>query len=70
MLRGTRAVLAVAEKNPFPQKPLRHLRVVRYEYPFIAPATRAAPEQIRRRTPHDFYIHPASPASLKSICRH
>jgi len=64
---------AHAQSSPWPKKilsrkkPLRHVRGVRYEYPFIAPATRAAPEQIRRRTPHDFYIHPAS---LKSSCRH
>lgn len=60
MLRGTPAVLAVAEKNSFPQKPPRHLRVVRYEYPFTDPATRAPSGLIWRRTPHDFYIQPAS----------
>ncbi len=60
LLRGTPAVLALVEKNPFPQTPPRHIRVVRYEYHFTDPATRSRTGQVWRRTPKDFYIHPAS----------
>ncbi len=60
LLRGTPEVLALIAYNPFPQKPPRHIRVVRYEYHFTDPATRAATGQWWRRTPLDFYVGPAS----------
>lgn len=60
LLRGTPEVLALVEKNPFPSKPPRHVRVVRYEYHFTDPATRSRTGQIWRRTPLDYYIPPAS----------
>ena len=60
LLRGTPEVLAFFAKNPFPQKPPRFVRVVRYEYHFTDAATRARTGQWWRRTPMDFYIDPAS----------
>lgn len=60
LLRGTPEVLALLAHNPFPQKPPRHLRIVRYEYHFTAPATRARTGELWRRTPQDFYLAPAS----------
>lgn len=60
LLRGTPDVLTLVEKNPFPQKPPRHIRVVRYEYHFTDPATRARTGQVWRRTPLELYIQPAA----------
>jgi hypothetical protein len=60
LLRGTPEVLALLARNPFPAKPPRHLRVVRYEYHFTDPAQRAATGQVWRRTPLDFYLPPSS----------
>lgn len=60
LLRGTPDVLALFATNPFAQKPPRFVRVVRYEYHFTDPATRARSGQWWRRTPLDFYVQPAS----------
>ncbi len=60
LLRGTPEVLALLEQNPFPQKPPRHLRIIRYEYHFTDDATRTRTGEIWRRTPLDFYLAPAS----------
>jgi hypothetical protein len=60
LLRGTPAVLALLETNPFPRQPPRFVRVVRYEYHFTDTATRAATGHWWRRTPLDFYVRPAS----------
>jgi hypothetical protein len=60
LLRGTTEVLRLFEKNPFPQKPPRYIRVVRYEYHFTDAATRARTGQWWRRTPLDFYVGQAS----------
>lgn len=60
LLRGTPEVLALVAHNPFPEKPPRHLRIVRYEYHFTDAATRAATGHWWRRTPLDFYLGPAS----------
>jgi lipase maturation factor 1 len=60
LLRGTPEVLALLERNPFPQKPPRFVRIVRYEYHFTDAATRARTGQWWRRTPLDFYVAPAS----------
>jgi lipase maturation factor 1 len=60
VLRGSPEVLALLAHNPFPQKPPRFIRVVRYEYHFTDPAARAATGQWWRRTPMDFYVLAAS----------
>ena len=60
LLRGTPEVLRLLEKNPFPQKPPRQIRVLRYEYHFTDFATRARTGQWWRRTPLDIYVPPAS----------
>ncbi|HUR59012.1 MAG TPA: lipase maturation factor family protein, partial [Opitutaceae bacterium] len=60
LLRGTPGVLALLSHNPFPGKPPRHIRVVRYEYHFTDAATRSRTGQWWRRTPLDFYVPPAS----------
>ncbi len=60
LLRGTPEVLALLAENPFPQKPPRFVRVVRYEYHFTDLATRRSTGQWWRRTPLDFYVGPAS----------
>jgi lipase maturation factor 1 len=59
LLRGTPDVLALLRRNPFPEKPPRLVRVVRYEYHFTDAATRARTGQWWRRTPIDVYIPPA-----------
>ncbi len=60
LLRGTPDVLSLLAHNPFPAKPPRHLRIVRYEYHFTDPATRSRTGEVWRRTPLDFYLAPAS----------
>jgi hypothetical protein len=60
LLRGTPDVLALFATNPFPQRPPRFVRVVRYEYHFTDRATRARTGQWWRRTPLDFYVEPVS----------
>ena len=55
-LRGTPEVLSLLDENPFPQKPPRHVRVVRYEYHFTDAATRERTGRWWRRTPMDFYV--------------
>jgi hypothetical protein len=40
VLQGSPAVLALLEKNPFPDKPPRYVRAVLYEYRFTDRATR------------------------------
>jgi hypothetical protein len=60
LLRGTPEVLNLLARNPFPQKPPRFVRVVRYEYHFTDAATRARTGEWWRRTPLDFYVGRAS----------
>lgn len=60
LLRGTPEVLALLERNPFPQKPPRYVRIVRYEYHFTDAAARARTGQWWRRAPLDIYLPPAS----------
>jgi hypothetical protein len=60
LLRGTPSVLALFAENPFPEKPPRYVRVLRYEYHFTDRATRARTGQWWRRTPMDVYVPPAS----------
>jgi lipase maturation factor 1 len=60
LLRGTPEVLRLLGTNPFPEKPPRFIRVVRYEYHFTDAATRASTGNWWRRTPLDFYVPQAS----------
>ncbi|MGH7945227.1 MAG: lipase maturation factor family protein [Opitutaceae bacterium] len=60
LLRGNPKVLARLAGNPFPGKPPRFVRIVRYEYHFTDAATRAATGHWWRRTPMDFYVPAAS----------
>lgn len=60
LLRGNPTVLTLLRFNPFPQRPPRLIRVVRYEYHFTDAATRARTGHWWRRTPLDFYVAPAS----------
>jgi hypothetical protein len=60
LLRGDRAVLGLFARNPFPDRPPRYLRVVRYRYEFTSFAERARTGNWWSRTPMDFYITPIS----------
>jgi len=60
LLRGTPEVLALFSHNPFPDRPPRHLRIVRYDYRFTTPAQRASTARWWDRTPVDFYLAPLS----------
>lgn len=60
LLRGSAPVLALLQSNPFPTKPPRHVRVIRYVYHFTDAATRTRTGQWWRRTPIDVYVAPAS----------
>ena len=60
LLRGNPVVLALFAENPFPDKPPRFVRIVRYEYHFTDAATRAATGHWWRRSPMDFYVPAAS----------
>ncbi len=56
LLRGTPAVTALLAHNPFPDRPPRAVRAVRYPYHFTDPATRAATGQWWRRGPPEIYV--------------
>ena len=60
LLRGTPAVLALLEKDPFPKNPPRYIRVLRYEYHFTDRAERKRTGRIWRRTLLDTYIGPSA----------
>ena len=60
LLRGTPEVLALFSHNPFPDRPPRHLRIVRYDYRFTTPAQRTATARWWDRTPVDLYLPPLS----------
>jgi hypothetical protein len=60
LLRGNERVLSLFAHNPFPEKPPRFIRIVRYEYHFTDAATRAATGHWWRRSPIDFYVPAAS----------
>jgi hypothetical protein len=60
LLRGDAAVLGLFSRNPFPTRPPRLIRVVRYSYEFTSAAERARTGNWWRRTPLDFYIRPVS----------
>jgi len=58
LLRGDRAVLGLFRTNPFPDRPPRYARVVRYRYEFTDSKERARTGNWWRRTPLDFYLQP------------
>jgi hypothetical protein len=60
LLSGDAAVLGLFSHNPFPGRPPRLVRVVRYSYEFTSAAERARTGNWWRRTPLDFYIPPVS----------
>ena len=60
MLRGNPHVLALLAHNPFPDRPPRFIRVVRYEYHFTNAATRTATGHWWQRSPIDFFVPMAS----------
>jgi hypothetical protein len=62
LLQGSPEVLALLEKNPFPDHPPRYVRALLYDYHFTDRATRAATGDWWTRTPVGEY---ASPVSLR-----
>ena len=60
LLRGNERVLSLLAHNPFPDKPPRYVRIVRYEYHFTDAATRASTGHWWRRSPLDYYVPAAS----------
>jgi len=60
ILRGEPAVLALFEHNPFPERPPREVRVVRYRYEFTGSEDRARTGNWWRRTPIDFFVPPVT----------
>ncbi len=56
ILEGDRAVLGLFSRNPFPERPPRYMRVVRYRYEFTDEDERARTGNWWRREPIDFYI--------------
>ncbi len=55
LLQGAPRVLALLEKNPFPDKPPRYVRAILYEYHFTDSATRARTGEWWRRDPKGLY---------------
>ena len=60
LLAGDSAVLGLFSGNPFPGRPPRYVRVVRYRYDFTDASERARTGNWWQRTPIDFYIPPVS----------
>lgn len=56
ILEGDRAVLGLFSGNPFPDRPPRYMRVVRYRYQFTSEDERVRTGNWWRREPIDFYI--------------
>ncbi|HEV3256964.1 MAG TPA: lipase maturation factor family protein [Gemmataceae bacterium] len=55
LLEGSPEVLALLDKNPFPDRPPRYIRAVRYDYHFTGAAWRAEPGAWWRRRPLRLY---------------
>ena len=55
LLQGPPEVLALLEKNPFPDEPPRYVRAALYEYHFTDPAARRATGDWWRREPEGLY---------------
>jgi hypothetical protein len=49
LLENEPAVLALLERNPFPDRPPRFVRAVKYDYEFTTPAERAETGQWWKR---------------------
>jgi hypothetical protein len=60
LLRGNPAVLELFSFNPFPTRPPRFVRVLRFEYHFTEADARARTGQWWRRTPIDYYVQPSA----------
>jgi hypothetical protein len=60
LLEGKPEVLALLEKNPFPDKPPRYVRAVLYDYHFTDAKTRRETGQWWRREPKGLYCPPVS----------
>jgi hypothetical protein len=58
LLQGSPEVLALLERNPFPQKPPRYIRAVLYEYHCTDASTRAETSQWWRREEKGLYCQP------------
>lgn len=55
LLEGAPEVLALMEHNPFPDRPPRYIRVVRYQYMFSSPEQRRKDGAWWQRKPWDVY---------------
>jgi hypothetical protein len=60
LLQGSPPVLALLQKNPFPQHPPKFIRAGLYEYHFTNPAGRRATGAWWRREPAGEYLPPVS----------
>ncbi|MGH7996207.1 MAG: lipase maturation factor family protein [Opitutaceae bacterium] len=60
LLQGDPDVLALVATDPFPNRPPRYVRVVRYIYAFSSPADRKASGRWWNRVFDDFYLGPVS----------
>jgi predicted DCC family thiol-disulfide oxidoreductase YuxK len=60
LLQGSPPVLALLQKNPFPQHPPKFVRAELYEYHFTNPAERRATGAWWRREPAGEYLPPVS----------
>lgn len=60
LLRGNSAVLGLFAKNPFPDRPPRFVRVVRYDYAFTTAEEHERTKAWWKRTPIDLYVEPVS----------
>jgi hypothetical protein len=56
LLRGNPDVLGLLAHNPFPDRPPRGIRAVRYQYHFTPPAERAATGNWWKRGPAEEYL--------------
>jgi hypothetical protein len=59
LLQGSAPVLALLQKNPFPQHPPRYIRAELFEYRFSTPAERRATGAWWQRQPVGEYLPPA-----------
>ena len=74
LLQGSPQVLALLEKNPFPNAPPKYIRAVVYEYHFTDRATRRDTGEWWRREPVGTYMpvgslrtDPAGPSGLPAV---
>jgi lipase maturation factor 1 len=58
LLEGEPSVLALLESDPFPGRPPRFIRVIRFDYEFTTPAERAATGNWWRRQETGVYLPP------------